>query len=131
MTKMDTLETSRQFKMRYWTGRINECRNSGKTTKAWCRDNDVNTKTYYRWIKILREHAIEESPFLSEEPVPKLVEVRPNILSPDSRALPDRSAEGILPMSASVNIGNVRIEMNNNASEELIMRIIRVARHVQ
>ena len=32
-----------------WKERIVECRNSGHTVQAWCEQNGINPKTYYRW----------------------------------------------------------------------------------
>ena len=34
-----------------WSGRIAECRSSGKTVKAWCEAEGVSIKTYYYWEK--------------------------------------------------------------------------------
>ena len=28
-----------------------ECRNSGKSTAVWCKENGINIKTYYFWQK--------------------------------------------------------------------------------
>ena len=37
--------------LQLWRGRVMECRNSGKTIAAWCKENGINIKTYYFWQK--------------------------------------------------------------------------------
>ena len=37
--------------LQLWRGRVMECRNSGKSTAVWCKENGINIKTYYFWQK--------------------------------------------------------------------------------
>lgn len=46
--------------LRAWTGRIAECRSSGKTVKAWCEAEGVSIKTYYYWEKRIVAEASQE-----------------------------------------------------------------------
>ena len=36
-----------------WAERIAECRGSGKSVRAWCRENEISEKTYYYWQRRL------------------------------------------------------------------------------
>ena len=44
-------ELKREVKLREWSVRIAECRNSGKTVKEWCAEQGISVQTYYRWEK--------------------------------------------------------------------------------
>ena len=41
-----------------WKERIVDCRNSGQTVQAWCEQNGINPKTYYRWERLLMAEAV-------------------------------------------------------------------------
>lgn len=47
--------------LRAWSGRIAECRSSGKTVKAWCEAEGVSIKTYYYWEKRIVAEASQSS----------------------------------------------------------------------
>lgn len=38
------------------------CRQSGKSDRQWCIENDINPSTFYYWIKKLRHHACYDIP---------------------------------------------------------------------
>ena len=41
-----------------WAARIAECRSSGKSVRAWCRENGISEKTYYYWQRRLYQQMI-------------------------------------------------------------------------
>lgn len=41
-----------------WKERIFVCRNSGQPVLAWCGQNGINPKTYYRWERLLMAEAV-------------------------------------------------------------------------
>ena len=47
--------------LRAWSGRIAECRSSGKTVKAWCEAEGVSIRTYYYWEKRIVAEASQEA----------------------------------------------------------------------
>lgn len=49
---MDIRSIRHTAKMAEWSERIQACRTSGLTVKAWCADQGFNTKTYYRWERL-------------------------------------------------------------------------------
>jgi len=49
-----------------WRSLIRECQQSGLTVVQWCQTNNINTKTYYYWLRKLRTQALAEK----ELPVP-------------------------------------------------------------
>ncbi|PYG90121.1 hypothetical protein LY28_00001, partial [Ruminiclostridium sufflavum DSM 19573] len=46
-----------EFRRRQWTQIIQDCQNSGMTVVGWCSQNNVNTKSYYYWLRKIRSLA--------------------------------------------------------------------------
>lgn len=63
-----------------WKERIVDCRNSGQAVQAWCEQNGINPKTYYRWERLLMAEAV------------RIAAERPNS---GSGALPGSAAGGL------------------------------------
>lgn len=42
----------RQLKREEWKSIISECRASGMTVKAWCKDHGIIEQTYYKLIRV-------------------------------------------------------------------------------
>ena len=40
-------------RVQLWAERIAECRSSGKSVRAWCREKEISEKTYYYWQRRL------------------------------------------------------------------------------
>ena len=45
-------------RVQLWTERIAECRSSGMSVRAWCREKEVSEKTYYYWQRRLYQQMI-------------------------------------------------------------------------
>ena len=101
-------------KMAEWKIRIGECRNSGQTIKDWCRGNNVNRKTYYRWQRLIWDAETENRTI---EPVKtgaiQFAEI------PQIRIETERQQAGII-----VRKGEWRIELQNNANPVIICQIL-------
>lgn len=46
---MTSAELKHRAKLQEWTARIQDCRGSGLSVRAWCRQEGINAATYYRW----------------------------------------------------------------------------------
>ena len=46
---MTSAELKHSAKLQEWTARIQDCRGSGLSVRAWCRQAGINATTYYRW----------------------------------------------------------------------------------
>ncbi len=44
-------ETKAEFRLRQWTKIIKECQASNLSAAAWCRQNNINIKSYYYWLR--------------------------------------------------------------------------------
>ena len=63
-----------------WSGRIAECRSSGKSVKEWCAAQGIVTKTYYYWEKqFVTEMSRQQG--LPPAGSGSLVQVNPGIIS--------------------------------------------------
>ena len=67
--------------LRAWSGRIVECRSSGKTVKAWCEAEGVSIKTYYYWEKRIVAEAGQEANLPVTTRSSMLMRVNPETLS--------------------------------------------------
>jgi len=60
---MDQIQSVKsELRLRQWAKIIAECQASTQTVKSWCEDNDIHIKTYYYWLRKIRECALENTP---------------------------------------------------------------------
>ena len=50
---MTSAELKHRVKLQEWAARIQDCRSSGLSVRAWCRQEEINAATYYRWEREL------------------------------------------------------------------------------
>ena len=50
---MTSAELKHRVKLQEWAARIQDCRSSGLSVRAWCRQEEINATTYYRWEREL------------------------------------------------------------------------------
>ena len=50
---MTSAELKHRVKLQEWAARIQDCRSSGQSVRAWCRQEGINASTYYRWEREL------------------------------------------------------------------------------
>ena len=46
-------QINEQNKLAIWAERVTECRNSGQSVLAWCKEHGICSQTYYKWQKRL------------------------------------------------------------------------------
>ena len=52
-------EAKTQYRIREWAERFRERSQSGQTVRSWCSDNGVSNRTYYYWLRRVREYAAQ------------------------------------------------------------------------
>lgn len=58
---MDTLTLAKnQYRAQQWTGYIQERKASGMTINAWCEQKGLNPRSYYYWLRKLRQEVSQE-----------------------------------------------------------------------
>ncbi len=50
---MTSAKLKHHAKLQEWSARMQDCRSSGLSVRAWCRQEGVNVTTYYRWEREL------------------------------------------------------------------------------
>ena len=50
---MTSAKLKHRVKLQEWSARIQDCRSSGLSVRAWCRQEEINAATYYRWEREL------------------------------------------------------------------------------
>ena len=56
----DALATRDEFRMAQWSQIIRECRESGLSNREFCRQRGITEKSFYYWLKKIRESLAEQ-----------------------------------------------------------------------
>lgn len=99
-----------EFRAQQWAEMVKQRTNSGMTVTAWCAENNVNTKTYYYWLRKLRMAACKE---ISEEH--SVVPVRLN---------PVHSQTNSHKKAINLQINGVTVEIADGTSTETITAVL-------
>jgi hypothetical protein len=57
---MDVQMVKRDVRLQQWGALISSCQASGMTVKDWCTEKGINAKTYYYWLRKIREAACRQ-----------------------------------------------------------------------
>lgn len=87
-----------------WADKIRQCRESGLTVSEWCKENDINYKTYYYHLRKVRKKICEQIP------VPVMT-------------VPEESH------SVKISIGDMIAEIPEGISEQMMTSLIRAMRN--
>ena len=113
---MTSAELKQRVKLQEWAARIQDCRSSGLSVRAWCRQEEINAATYYRWERELltgvRRNGAPPSTAVTfaELPVPKQV----------SRNVAERSA--------TLHIGNASLDIYPGCDTEQLKMLVKLLR---
>jgi thiamine biosynthesis protein ThiC len=89
---MNVQKLTHEVRLQQWEKIVTECRNSGKTITAWCAENNINTKTYYHWQKLVCQATCQELSLVKEPKPQTVIDMVDNspifaeLSMPDSRA---------------------------------------------
>jgi len=98
---------------------ICECRGSGQTIAAWCANHNVNEKSYYYWLKQVRQAACNSLPALGSSNN-QIVPVKLPFPLMETGSVAKESAAAII-----VRLGSVTLELHNGAAPTLIEYILK------
>ena len=107
---MDQLTTN--IRNQSWLQMIQAQKESGLSIKRWCLENHISEHCFYYRQQKLRQSA--------GEALQQFVEIQ------QPAAAPHLENNTMTNSAAQIHAGRVVIELNNNAPEELISRIVRV-----
>lgn len=122
---MDSREVVLKYRLSQWTAIISECRSSGQTVACWCKEHDINPKSYYYWLRRIRAAACEALPALSSN---NNVIVPVNFQTPTAAA---SVADQESSPSVVIRFGSVTLEISNSASAALIENTLKGLQYVR
>ena len=111
-------ETTRNIRLHQWAERIRECKSSGMTIRAWCKENDIREKNFYYYQRKVREALLEIKEKKISLDVPKNEVGFAKISGVTLDNVPER------PVTA-VNVNGIKIDVFEDASEEAIRKSIK------
>ena len=71
--RLQTLNAAQRVQL--WAERIAECRSSGKSVRAWCRENEISEKTYYYWQRRLYQQMVSTAERVDFAEIPRGVQI--------------------------------------------------------
>lgn len=119
--QMDQLTvTEHEAMLKLWIRRIKECRGSGMTVKAWCRENEINDKTYYYWLRKIKKEAFEALPSECKQVPAPFGEKKTfaEVNAPVSVCTAN--------IAATIDMGRMRVDVHNGADEITLQNIFRI-----
>ena len=111
-----------EIRLAQWEPIIKECRASGLPIATWCRENDIPEKKFYYWQRRLRAALVGETtsdapnfqpPTIEKKKKNSIVELPSPVITPIATIAP-----------VVLHINGCTIEINNNATPELIATIM-------
>lgn len=61
-------QLNEQNKLAIWAEQVTECRNSGQSVLAWCKEHGICSQTYYKWQK--RLFSVGKTAIVNVDPPP-------------------------------------------------------------
>lgn len=110
---MDQLTT--EIRSQQWLQMVRDQKASGLTVKDWCREQHISENCFY-----YRQHKLR---LAAGDMVSQFVEITQPV---GVKQLPQHLDNLNIDSAASITAGKVVISLSNQASEELISRIVRV-----
>ncbi len=85
-------------RMQEWLARIAECRSSGMSVRAWCKEQGIAIQTYYHWEKRFVTEATQQLSLPAPTQAGMLMQVNPDTLpSGDVNARHQEHARAMFP----------------------------------
>ena len=115
-----------RYRLQQWTEIIRDCRSSGQTVVRWCADHEVNVKSYYYWLRKVREAACESLPPSPSPNESTLVPVPSSL-----RTNPLRSKDTNEQAAIILRTDAVTIEIHPHVSTVLLEQTLRILQYVR
>ena len=119
-------KSTKLVRMQQWSEEIAACNQSGMKKGEWCRENGINLKTFYYHQRMVRQAAFNALSVPDEGSAEVcFVEVTP-LRDSKPHIPPDKECAA----SAVIQLGLVRILLNEDISEALLQRLLKVTQDV-
>ncbi len=92
-------------RMQEWSARIAECRSSGMSVRAWCKEQGIAIQTYYHWEKRFVTEATQQLSLPVPTQAGMLMRINPETLPGDemstiSSCITIRHGESVITLPA-------------------------------
>ena len=94
----DVLEVRDEYRLQSWAGIIQACQASGLTNREFCAQRGISEKTYYYWLRKLRQTAA------ASMPPPQLVRLEESNEAPEKCRIEIRYGEAELKLPEDVDL---------------------------
>lgn len=121
---MDARQLKHMALLEEWKGRVAECRSSGQSVRAWCRERSVSITEYYRWEKEILSEAGRQMAVRESAVEKRFVEIP---------ALPEQAdSSGRKPtLAAKLRIKGGELEVYVGADETVLAALVRVLKDAE
>ena len=109
---MTSTELKHYAKLQEWSARIQDCRSSGLSARAWCKQEGVNAATYYRWERGLLSTA--ETRPRSDAPVVRFAEL----------PAPKQVSRNVAEHCATLHIGSTSLDIYSGYDAEQMKMLV-------
>ena len=113
---MTSAELKHRAKLQEWAARIQDCRSSGLSVRAWCRQERINATTYYHWDRELLT-AADQAP-CSAVPAVRFAEL----------PAPKWVSRNVAERSATLHIGNASLDIYPGCDTEQLKMLVELLR---
>ena len=113
---MTSAELKHRAKLQEWSARIQNCRSSGLSVRAWCRQEGINASTYYRWERELLT-AADQAP-CSAVPAVTFAEM------PE----PKKMSRNVSERCATLRIGSASLDIYPGCDAEQLKMLVELLR---
>ena len=113
---MTSAELKHQTTLQEWSAQIQNCRSSGLPVRAWCRQEEINAATYYRWERELL--ALAETELCSSVSAVRFAEL----------PAPKQVSRNVAERSATLHIGNVSLDIYPGCDTEQLKMLVELLR---
>ena len=110
-------ELKHAAKLQEWSAKVAECRSSGISVKAWCREQGIALKTYYNWERQIVKAATGQYELQASEQSSMLVQVRPEALS--------NSGETEIKSGITIQHGESIITLPSGSTAEAVAELVK------
>lgn len=122
---MNARELKHTERIQEWENQIRLCRSSGKTVTLWCRENQINPKTYYKWERMCLQEATRRLGYAHTSS--EMIKVDPNRLPEE----PVIKAVSTVDERLIIHCGQVSIEIHSEMPVSRIADLVfALNRHV-
>ena len=104
-------------RMQEWSARIAECRSSGMSVRAWCKEQGIAVQTYYHWEKRFVTEATQQLSLPAPTQAGMLMRINPY-------ALPNGDANAI-GVGITIRHGESVITLPAGSSAEAVAELVK------